>query len=212
MNIEDAQLATLLTSANLQDLSPLGSGFRRQEDLLEGVMPGSRSPAQEYEVRREPFMFGTGTSNQFDSSEQLSAVGPKYKPSVPETNGQTNNPASEAASVRPSTFQQAQSRSIPRVPVDSAAPVNRTVPLRFLTRATDNSFAVVDRRASNYELDGYEILTYQWGASSPPYSCGIRGVSWDVTISAAKIHAIQMFMVASGTQRLWVDSLVSGRR
>jgi len=212
VNIEDAQLATMLTSTNLQDLTPPRSGFHRQEDLLEGVMPRIRSPAQEYEARQEAFIFSTGTSNQFNEGERLSTVGPEYEHWVPETNSQTNNPASEAATVRPSTFQQAQTRSIPTVPADSASPVNCTVPLRFLTRPTGNFLAVVDRRAGNYEFDEYEILTYQWGTSSPPYNCGIPGVSWNVTVSAAKIHAIQRFMVASGTQRLWVDSLVSGWR
>ncbi|CZR64380.1 uncharacterized protein PAC_14278 [Phialocephala subalpina] len=79
------------------------------------------------------------------------------------------------------------------------------LPSRLLGH-TNGKFEVFDTNTRNPDtVKNFDIITYTWGATIPPYNCGIDGVKWNVGIAPQKLEDIKRLMVNANVQYLWVD-------
>lgn len=70
---------------------------------------------------------------------------------------------------------------------------------------TNGNFEVFDTCNSTHKVDHFDIITYTWGKTVPPYNCGIDGVNWNVPIREKKLEDIKRLMIDADVQYLWAD-------
>ncbi|KUJ12814.1 uncharacterized protein LY89DRAFT_699440 [Mollisia scopiformis] len=58
-----------------------------------------------------------------------------------------------------------------------------------------------------HKVDHFDIITYTWGKTVPPYNCGIDGVNWNVPIQEKKLEDIKRLMIKANVQYLWADCI-----
>ncbi|CAM1505828.1 Fc.00g114650.m01.CDS01 [Cosmosporella sp. VM-42] len=78
------------------------------------------------------------------------------------------------------------------------------LPLRLLGRKNEDFF-VFDPRSPEHMVDHFDIISYTWGDTVPPYHCGIENVSWEVILHKQKLEDIKNLMIRADIQNLWVD-------
>ncbi|KAK6840136.1 hypothetical protein PG987_006002 [Apiospora arundinis] len=78
------------------------------------------------------------------------------------------------------------------------------IPIRLLAQV-DGVFSVIDPQT--HPVPHFDIISYRWGTTIEPYTCGIPGVEWPIVLAPAKLEEIKRLMVAADIAYLWADSV-----